>query len=453
MTKRVNKHLTGVKRTGWLWLAGSFAVLLIPAATLRAQTPTEPLLHRCGTAEYERMLQQRDPSRLRRIDELNGRIQRWEADRIRLRQTPSETIYRIPVVVHVVHNTASGQIGGPGNVNISDEQIVSQIQVLNEDYRRKPGTNGFNTNPIGSDARIEFFLARTDPGGQPTSGITRHYYPQKTSFDVFADDVLLSRIAYWPSDRYLNIWVTDVQGSYLGFTQFPVGADTLRGLPGNANEFVDGSIIDYKAFGRQIGTASEGNYALGRTATHEIGHWLGLLHTWGDGCTEDYVADTPPTQEPNANETRECRTTFSNCDGRGQTRDLTEDYMDYSPDACMSLFTKGQVDRMRAVLELSPRRARLLRSAEGPLPPTETLTISVYPNPATIDPAIDVQLKGFQSFTVDLFDTRGRRLQTLQYTDVPSTSVVLRTADLPAGLYIVRVRTDRETASARLLLR
>lgn len=452
MTKRVNNYLAWAKQTGWLWLAGLFSCFLM-ATTGRAQTPGEPAPNRCGTVEYERVLQQRNPNRLRQLNELNEQIQRLETDGQRLRRQADETIYRIPVVVHVVHNTASGQIGGSTNVNISDDQIVSQIQVLNEDYRRQPGTNGYNTSLIGADAGIEFFLAKIDPNGQPTNGITRHYYPQKTSFNVFSDDVLLSQIAYWPSDRYLNIWVTKVE-EYLGFTQFPTAVDTLRGLPSTANDLVDGSIIDYRYFGKQMtnNSVTDATYGLGRTATHEIGHWLGLLHTWGDGdgCAEDYVADTPATKAPNR--TRQCRTTFSTCTSRGQTRDLTEDYMDYSPDMCMNLFTQGQVSRMRAVLELSPRRARLVRSAEGPLAAADKLTIRVYPNPARIDPVVDVQLKGQQSFTVDMFDAGGRQIRSVSYADVPSTSVVLSTASLPAGLYIIRVKTDAETVSKRLLV-
>ncbi|GAB3883548.1 M43 family zinc metalloprotease [Spirosoma agri] len=449
MKTQGNSLIKTKRRTDWLWLAGSFVCLLLSAA--QAQTVDETTLKRCGTSDYEKMvLQVRNPNRLRDINELNRRINEARTTG-KSRQAADETVYRIPVVVHVVHNNASNAVGGSNNANISDEQIASEIQVLNEDYRRKEGTNGFNTSSLGADAKIEFFLATTDPNGQPTSGITRHYYPQKTSFDIFTDDVLLSQIVYWPSDRYLNIWVTSLQNNYLGYTQFPTAADTLKGLPGDTNEFVDGSMIDYRYFGRRIGTVTSASYSLGRTATHEIGHWLGLIHTWGDGdgCAEDYVADTPPTKAPN--QTTQCRTTYSTCVNGVQTRDLTEDYMDYSPDACMNLFTKGQVDRMRAVLQFSPRRAKLIRSVAA-LPETEQLTLTVYPNPASSSPTVDVQLKGFQSFSVELFDMSGRQLRTMSYTDAPSTRVTVSTNGLPTGVYIVRVKTGNETSSARLLV-
>ncbi|WP_460975763.1 M43 family zinc metalloprotease [Spirosoma knui] len=449
MTKQVSNWLMHCKRTGWRWLAGSFVCALPVMA--QAQTENDPAPKRCGTAEYEQILQKRDPNRLRQLNQLNRLLQQAERNEGQLRQQADEVVFRIPVVVHVVHNTASGETGGPTNRNISDEQVISQIQVLNEDYRRQAGTNGFNTSPIGADAGIEFFLAKTDPNGQPTNGITRHYYPQKTTFNVFQDDSLLSAIAYWPSDRYLNIWVTQID-EYLGYTQFPTMADTLSGLPDSANERVDGSIIDYRYFGRDIGTVRDPSYRQGRTATHEIGHWLGLLHTWGDGdgCAEDYVADTPPTKAPN--QTRQCRETYSTCNGGPQTRDLTEDYMDYSPDACMNLFTKGQVARMRTVLALSPRRARLVLSAMGPVPESDNLAIDVYPNPAQSDPTVEVRLKGAQSFTVDVLDLTGRQVRSQQYVNQSSTRVSFSRDGLATGLYIVRVSTANERVSKRLLV-
>ncbi len=356
-------------------------------------------------------------------------------------------------MVHVVHNNASNTIGGANNVNISEAQIQSQIQVLNEDYRRQPGTSGFNTSPIGADAGIEFYLATVDPNGQPTNGITRHYYAQKPSFSIFNDDLLLSQIAYWPSDRYLNIWVTSIQDNYLGYTQFPTATDTLQGLPSPSavNNMTDGSIIDYRVFGRQTGTVDRSLYLLGRTVTHEIGHWLGLIHPWGDAnCGNDYVADTPPMADGSTAQLS-CRQTFSNCDGKGQVRDLMENYMNYWPDACMNMFTAGQVARMRAVLVLNQRRAKVASTASF-LPESENLTMSVYPNPTSIDPSVDVQLKGIQSFSVSLLNMAGRQIRTLSYTDVPSTRVILPVIGLAPGLYIVRVKTSSETVSKRLLV-
>ena len=447
MIKQVNDSLRKYQRTGWHWLAGSFLWLVL--STARAQPVPDPVLNRCGVVVHEQILQQRNPDRLRQLSLLNLRIQQAEAAGKSLRQPTDNTIYRIPIVVHVVHNNASGAIGGTNNINISDAQIQSQIDVLNEDYRRKAGTAGYNTSPIGADAGIEFFLATSDPDGQPSTGITRNYYAPKSSFSATSDDVLLSQIAYWPSNRYLNIWVTKVD-DFLGYTQFPTAADTIKGLPPTADERIDGSIIDYRVFGRKIGTVTSSLYGIGRTATHEIGHWLGLFHPNGDtNCGDDYVVDTPPTD--NLNQTSSCNDLYSNCSGK-RTRELTENYLMYSPDACMNMFTAGQVARMRNVLNLSPRRAQLLKSVASPLTETEALIITVYPNPTSADPSVDVQLKGFQSFSVDLFDMAGRQLRTISFTDSPSTHITLPVNGLARGIYVVRVKTDTEIASKRLLV-
>lgn len=450
MKKRGNSLSDVIPKTGWSVLAG-FCVSFFTATSLLAQS-AEPYQQRCGSAEYERLvLQLRDPNRQRNIQQLNQQLNQVQTQQKFLRQSANQTIYRIPVVVHVIHSNASGTVGGTNNGNISDEQVASQIQVLNEDYRRQVGTPGENTTALSADAGIEFSLATRDPNGNATSGITRHYYDQKSSFDVYTDDLTLSNIAYWPSNRYLNIWVTTLDNNFLGFGQFPTAADTIQGLPTSQNERIDGLMVDHKFFGRQTGTATSSLYGYGRTVTHEIGHWLGLIHTWGDGdgCAEDYVYDTPPTK--GSNQTTQCRTTYSTCVNNVRTRDLTEDYMDYSPDRCMNLFTVGQVARMRAVLQLSPRRVQLINSVVA-LPEAERLTINVYPNPAASDPTVDVQLKGSQSFTVVLYDMAGRVVRQYAYANSPSTRVTLTTTGLSTGMYIVRVKTDNETVSSRLVV-
>ena len=455
MIKLVSNNVVVAKRIGWFGLVSSFFSLMV--LTAGAQTPSEVLPNRCATSQQERIRQQRNPNRLYQLNELNRRIQKFQAESGGLRKQADTTIYRIPVVVHVIHNTVSGTIGGTLNGNISDDQINSQIQVLNEDYRRKPGTSGANTSPIGADARIEFFLATTDPTGQPASGITRRYYAGKSSFDVLNNDdnSLLSQLAYWPSDQYLNIWVTTVTNNNLGFTpQYPTitARDTLQGLPIDSDALTDGVVVDYRVFGRQTTAGYYKNYELGRTTTHEIGHWLGLFHPDGpysDPCGDDYVADTPPTD--NLNQTTSCADIYSNCSGK-RTRELIENYMMYSPDLCMNMFTAGQVARMRTVLAVSPRRSRLILSAAGPLAETEKLTINLYPNPTTIDALIDIQLKGSQAFNVDLFDVSGRQLRTSTYSSSPSVRVPLSVKGLSTGMYIVRVKTDTEVVSKRLLV-
>lgn len=272
-------------------------------------------------------------------------------------ETNEPFVYRIPVVVHVVHN---GEPIGTGP-NISQSQVQSQIEVLNEDFRRISGSNGFNAN--GVDTEIEFFLATTDPDGNslPEPGIDRYdggrvIWPTGFSTSI---DSQLKPATIWDPNRYFNIWTVNFGGfvgrNLLGYAQFPSNS----GLPGlNANEGsanTDGIVIGFKYFG----SSEKGNfpdlnptYNLGRTTTHEVGHWLGLRHIWGDGdcAADDFCDDTPISDEPNFS----CQEHIS-CG----TLDMIENYMDYTEDQCMSLFTQDQKERMIQVLENSPRRNTL----------------------------------------------------------------------------------------------
>lgn len=317
----------------------------------------------CATVEYNNTIQNVNPSILKNQIEFERLVQ----EKIRQKRagrvaTTSGTVYRIPVVVHVIHNNSSGIIGGHQNSNISDEQIRSQIDVLNEDYRRKEGTLGFNTNPVGADMEIEFCLASRDPQGNYCSGILRKYNTA-ASFTP-NDDKYLKSLSYWPNDQYLNIWtttLTDTDGSLLlGYSHYP-GGSGLPGLaPVDGEALTDGIVILHKAFGRNTGTVSK-PYNLGRTATHEIGHWLGgLLHPWGDSyCGNDFVDDTPAQQD--ANYEAGCQMKTSVCNGKSSI-DMIENYMQYTGDKCMNIFTRDQKLRMRTVLETSPARVAILSS-------------------------------------------------------------------------------------------
>ena len=358
---------------------------------------------------------------------------------------------RIPVVVHVVHDNTANNIGGAGNANIADTQILNQIRILNEDYRRKAGTKGFNNNPIGADTGIEFYLAKTDPDGNSSTGITRHLYTDKRSFDIFSDETILVNIVSWPSDRYLNIWVVkSLSSAFLGVAQFP-SVSGIGGLDtsGDLQDKTDGVIIDYRTFG--IGaTVSSRLYNLGRTATHEIGHWLGLLHTWGDAnCGDDFCADTPVCQ--GGNQSNNCGPFFSNCTGT-RTRNMTENYMDYSPDSCMNVFTKNQTERIQAVLEKSPRRAKLLRLACTQLAFGTNLDVTVYPNPADINLNIKVIMKQIGNINMQFYGLTGQLVQQYNFENYPSWIFDLPTANLANGEYILKISTQDESTIKRIVV-
>ncbi len=433
--------------------ANLFALLFyfLAMAVVFAQAPDADV-KRCASAERDQLKARLNPLWQQKRDKMERLIQEYRQEHRSLRTTADDVI-RIPVVVHVIHDQNENSVGGLNNPNISDEQIRSQIEVLNEDYNRLPNTLGFNTNPVGASAMIQFYLADYDPDGRYTTGITRHPYTTKTSFNPFSDDLLLANIAYWPSDKYLNIWTCRLTNSYLGLAQFPA-TDKVDGLDtaNEANELTDGVIIDYRYFGKKNGAITSRIYNLGRTTTHEVGHWLGLIHTWGDtDCGTDFCADTPPTEGPNR--TTVCQEKFSTCNGV-RTRNMIENYLDYSPDSCMNIFTKDQVGRMRAVLALSPRRARMVEfGKEGRLDPANNLTVEIFPNPADAEMNVNVRFLNFQNFTYTIFDLNGRQITTDSFRNVFSRRLQLNVSLLPPGMYIMRVKTEQETVTKRFLVR
>jgi hypothetical protein len=249
---------------------------------------------------------------------------------------PQVTI-TIPVVVHVVWNTAEQ--------NISDAQIQSQIDVLNEDYRRRNADARQTPSQfagVATDVNIEFKLACVDPNGNPTTGIVRantgttgfrvSYLPGDIPDETTIGVKFVNGAAAWPSGTYLNIWTCNFVDTTLGYGRFP----------GTAAANVDGVVLKYNATGR-VGTLIP-TYNKGRTATHEVGHWLNVFHVFGTGnCTDDMCADTPVQQTANYGCVAFPHRTCSN------NGDMSMNYMDYSDDGCMNLFTNNQKDRMRAL--------------------------------------------------------------------------------------------------------
>ena len=268
-----------------------------------------------------------------------------EAFSLLARRAPRTTVARITVVVHVLHRTAAE--------NISDAQIQSQIDVLNADFRARNADLDKVPAPFAprvGDALVEFALATEDPDGRKSNGITRTR-TRRTAFDgdiarLDEEIKVTSGALAWPAGRYLNMWVCTLGSGLLGYAQFP-GGPAAR----------DGVVILNTAFGA-TGSVQD-PFDLGRTATHEVGHWLNLLHIWGDddlGCRgSDSVADTPNQAGSNVGCPQFPRLSCKN----GPHGDMFMNYMDYTDDACMFLFSRGQVARMHAALD-GPRASLVL---------------------------------------------------------------------------------------------
>ena len=320
----------------------------------------------CGFVEYEEMLKKKYPNK-----SVTAQFEQWIAPKVEAAKAKrslknglgTNEVIVIPVVVHVVHN---GDILGT-NENISAEQIQSQITVLNQDFRKMLDTNGYNDNPLGADIEVEFCLAQRDPDGFATNGITRHNIGNDIGFSLEEVEFIKTQLQ-WDPEQYLNIWTFNYiytgNSVIYGYAQFP----TQSGLDGINNEEIpglaetDGLAITANCFGSEEiypgGTYSEVNN-LGRTTTHEMGHFFGLRHIWGDGgCSaDDYCEDTPVSGQANSG----CPTGIDTCPG-SPGNDMIENYMDYTNDACKNIFTLNQKDRITAVLANSPRRASLAAS-------------------------------------------------------------------------------------------
>lgn len=274
--------------------------------------------------------------------------------------TPLTGVTRIPIVVHVVASDDA--------YAVSDRQVHEQIARLNEDFRaRNADIAGVPEpfRPLVGNPMIEFGLATRDPAGRPTSGIVR----KRTTIDKFplapvapdghrslmvAQELMLGDTGSiaWPTESYLNIWTCHMD-ELLGFAAFP-GSPAWR----------DGVVIEYRAFGSS-GTA-EAPYDLGRTATHEVGHWLDLLHIWGDDdgtCTHsDNVGDTP--NQAGSHGSKPDFPSVS-CDNAPHGA-MFMNYMDYVDDAVMLMFTRGQVARMHATLQSARSGLRVSKGLSTP---------------------------------------------------------------------------------------
>ncbi len=401
----------------------------------------------CGTMDAAYLYQQnaKGQSFLEEFEE-------WLQERIKedkKNNLPKATVYTIPVIVHVIHN--SNESVGQGR-NISQAQVNSQIDVLNEDFRRTNADASQTPTPfaaVAADIEIQFCKAMVDPNGNPLTepGIHRVSATSisglsntTTGYTQTTIDNIIKPATSWDPNRYMNIWVCQLSGGLLGYAQFPSNSG-LAGMPTNGGAAnTDGVVIGYNYFGR-VGTLSP-PFNLGRTATHEVGHWLGLRHIWGDGsCATDYCNDTP-TQ---SNATSGCPSypNAAGCTGSPNPPGrMFQNYMDYSNDGCMNLFTADQKTRMRTVMQNSPRRVQLITSNVCSSPSTPPVADFVA-NTTT------VTVGGFVNFT-NLSTGSGNSYSWTFNGGTPGTSTAVNPSNIQyntVGTYTVTLVATNSNGS------
>ena len=352
------------------------------------------------------------------------------------RVTKKSGVVTIPVVVHIIYKNDIQ--------NISDEQIYSQLKVLNDDYRKL--NEDFDTNvpdafkPVAADLELAFSLATVAPDGSPTTGIERKQVPSNFNFDD--NYYKTSGLTAWDTTKYLNIWVGNfTNGNLLGWAYPP----SVAGQPD------DGFCVTYKAFGT-IGTAGTGGfnvYNKGRTATHEIGHYFGLAHIWGNSnnpttcgtpLNDDWCDDTPATNQPYFNKPKYpdnkyvCTPTE---DGA-----MFMNYMDYVDDGAMGLFTNDQKTIVQNVLQ-GPRASLLTSNGLAVKDIEKVDAIDVFPNPT--NDFISVVSPSIQLDVVEIFGNDGRLIKKVE---LKNNHDKIDVKALPAGLYYLRTYSQKNVVKS-----
>lgn len=393
----------------------------------RPTAPTTPV-RQCATMEVLSAQLAADPAQAQRMEAIEAHTRRAIASGgFKTNFTAAGAVITIPVVVHVLYNTAAQ--------NISDAQVQSQIDVLNEDYRKLNADRSKTPAAfagLAADIGIQFKLATRTPTGGATNGII-HKATTRTSFSTndYAKSSKRGGDDAWPAGQYLNMWACNLGQGLLGYAQFPGGAAST-----------DGVVILYSAFGSRAKAAGTytSTYDLGRTATHEVGHWLNLRHIWGDAsCGNDMVADTPTQQTSNYGCPAYPHVTCSN------QGDMSMNYMDYTDDACMYMFSSGQSDRMNAIFASGGARASLLTSTGAAVARTAgavASAVGMFPNPAA-DQLTLTNLSAPDRTGVRVFSLQGTEMRQARYDGAGH----LQVQGLPRGLYYVDVTDANGTTS------
>jgi len=391
----------------------------------------------CGTTDYQQFIFSTDPSAKARFEAVEKQGRKLPVGVLREygNDPEADTIITIPIVVHVLYNR--------DQQNISDQQIISQIEALNRDFNRlNPDANQV-PSPFASlvaTGKLRFELAKVDPDGRATNGIVR----KKTDISLFTsgdDRIKFSSLGGdngWDRHSYLNVWVGPLVNTALGYSS----------QPGLTTDDKDGVVIRYDVFGTT--GIVQPPFNLGRTLTHELGHWLGLKHLWGDlPCGDDGIDDTPQQRGYHTG----CPSFPQISDGCNNSAagELYMNFMDFTDDACMYMFTLGQKEKMRSLFDTGGYRSDMTSShALGQpwnLTPRATLdssnVLNVYPNPVSQQLTLRSTRSGI-SLVGKTFTIHNAMGQVVMTGKLQQDNQVLLVGALHSGIYFIKVADSAE---------
>jgi hypothetical protein len=411
------------------------------ASVLNVARADEHIPHRgCGSMEYKAWEEKNNPAIAVERAKIEQEIQEYLKQQLLNPNRSPRAVITIPVVFHVVYNVAAA--------NVSDLCLQKTLDAFNKDYR-KLNTDFSAQCPsvfqsLAADCEIQFCFASKDPSGNPTNGITR----TQTSTATFSTNNAVKYTAQgghdaWDRNKFINFWICDLGSSLLGYGQFPGGTAAT-----------DGVVCHYKYLHKDGGCGA-GNYNLGRTTVHELGHFFNLQHIWGDAnCGDDQVSDTPTQQTSNYGKPTFPHVTCSN----GPNGDMFMNYMDYVDDASMVMFSAGQKARIIAALNTSTRSGLKTSGATycvstGMNDYVLYSNVTIYPNPSTGDVFLNLDNANVTSADIVIYNTVGEAvLQKKISVPTSGKEIKLNMGDKPEGVYLFRMNTPQGSVTKKVVI-